>query len=152
MRAALALTVGALALVTHEGTAEAISCSVTTNAGIAFGTYDPLSIVPLDSAGTVKISCSNVNLGDLVTITLGSGGGMSYSPRQMSSGSYAMSYNVYLDATRLVVWGDGTGGTSTVGPAIPALVTTTNYYGRIPARQNAGVGSYADTLVVTVLY
>jgi spore coat protein U-like protein len=58
-----------------------------------------------------------------------------------------------MDAARTSVWGDHTGGTSNYGPvSLAVLPVTLQIYGHIPARQNAKVGSYADTVVVTMLF
>jgi spore coat protein U-like protein len=61
-----------------------------------------------------------------------------------------LSYNLYLDPTRLTIWGDGSATTGTVsGTGITGSYTV---YGRIPARQNAVVGIYADIVTVTVAF
>ncbi|MBK5297737.1 MAG: spore coat protein U domain-containing protein [Vicinamibacteria bacterium] len=52
------------------------------------------------------------------------------------------------------MWGDGTGGTTTYFENNPPnnkdVVLTV--YGRITAGQDVGVGSYTDTVVVTLEY
>ena len=63
-----------------------------------------------------------------------------------------LSYNIYLDAARTMVWGDGTGGSSYysatgTGNAAPVSVIM---YGGIPTQQNVGAGTYTDILVVTI--
>ena len=79
----------------------------------------------------------------------GSGNGM----RAMSNGPHSLAYNVYLDAARTIVWGDGSNGTSAYGPVKPNPGTNTVWiYGRIFARQNVTVGTYSDTLTVTIVY
>jgi spore coat protein U-like protein len=72
--------------------------------------------------------------------------------REMRMGTETMSYNLYLDAVRVSVWGNGTGGTSRYGPVVPQLLfpVTVTIYGRIPALQNVKVGSYTDTIVATI--
>lgn len=61
-----------------------------------------------------------------------------------------LSYNLYIDPTRLLVWGDGSGLTTTVTNL--ALSADHTVYGRIPAQQNVTAGSYADLIVVTVTF
>jgi spore coat protein U-like protein len=132
----------------------ATSCSVESTAGVAFGTYNVFNWTPLDSAGSITFSCQDVDASDTVMIQLSHGSAPSFSPRYLKKGASTLWYNLYRDATRLVVWGDGTGGTSQYGPVTPpsgANVVVT-IYGRVPALQNAPVGTYTDTITATILY
>lgn len=74
----------------------------------------------------------------------------------MRSGSNTLGYNLYTDATRSTIWGDGNAGTFTIADAyvLTAITITRNYpvYGRIFPGQNVRVGSYADSITVTVNY
>ena len=119
------------------------SCSLSVQS-VSFGPYDTFSNSNLDSTGNIDVTCL---LTTAYSITLSSGSG-SYATRLMSSGGNTLGYNLYTDATRSVVWGDGTGGTSVVSGN--ALLASHTIYGRIPARQNATVGAYTDTITVTV--
>jgi spore coat protein U-like protein len=75
----------------------------------------------------------------------------------MQLGSTKLNYNLYSDGARLTVWGDGTGGTSTVSSG-PFNLSGSTYnkdyivYGRIPAQTGLGAGSYLDTVVITLTY
>lgn len=124
----------------------------------SFGAYDTFSAVPLDAAGQVTVTCQFL-IGVLVgyTVQLGTGSSGSYSTRSLSGSGYQLDYNLYVDSARSTVWGDGSGGTTTVndGYLITLLLPyERNYtvYGRIPAAQNVPPGSYSDTIVVTVNY
>lgn len=135
------------------------SCSVATDSHVAFGTYNPLPGTAADAAGHITVTC-DLTLGLLGTYTVGlsRGGGASYSPRRMSSGANTLNYNLYMDAARSIVWGDGTGGSSIVSD--PSLLTLLGHvvrqydvYGRIlPNQQGTRPGSYSDTIIVTVTY
>jgi spore coat protein U-like protein len=71
----------------------------------------------------------------------------------MQSGGSTLDYNLYLDASRSSVWGDGTGGTTTYqATALIETNTTVTIFGRIFGAQNAAVGTYSDSLVVTISY
>jgi len=74
----------------------------------------------------------------------------------MSNGSSQLAYNLYTDSARTSVWGDGSSGTAKVsdGYLLGLFTVAKDYpvYGRIPELQNAAVGSYLDTVVVTVNY
>ena len=74
----------------------------------------------------------------------------------MLNGATPLSYNLYSDPTRLIVWGNGavgaavtlTGGTVSAGQRR----FTRTIYGRISALQNVRAGPYGDTLVITVTF
>jgi len=63
-----------------------------------------------------------------------------------------LAYNLYLDSTRLTIWGDGTGGTGTFSGMGTGSDVGTTVYGRIPAGQNVAVGTYSDLITVTVTF
>jgi spore coat protein U-like protein len=130
------------------------SCSFTSVVGVAFGSYDVFSLSPLDTAGSLTFVCSGVGPSDTVVIELSAGGAASFSPRSMASMGASLSYNLYLNAARTAIWGDGTGGTSRYGPVTPVsgVGVTVPVYGRVPAGQNVPIGAYADTITVTILF
>jgi spore coat protein U-like protein len=131
------------------------ACTVSAS-GVAFGVYNPFSATATDATGTVTLSCSSSSGLGGYDIALSSGSGGSYAGRRMSSGSANLPYQLYSDATHSQIWGDGTGGSSTVAGAdnIPLLSGTSIHqvYGRIAARQVASPGPYSDVIVVTVTY
>ncbi len=131
-------------------TPTAAQCSASAN-GVAFGSYNSLAGLAVDSVGSVSVSCV-LSLG--YTISLSPGGAGSFAPRQLNNGGNTLNYNLYTNPTYLTVWGDGSGGTGTVPGSIGLLLLPVNHvvYGRIPAGQNAAAGSYTDTISVTVTY
>ena len=60
-----------------------------------------------------------------------------------------MNYNLYTDATRTAVWGDGVGASnvSATGTSVDLPI-----YGRIPARQTVPAKGYTDAITVTIDY
>ncbi len=67
--------------------------------------------------------------------------------------SDALNYNLYLDAARTSIWGDGTGGTALFTVAIPSgKAVNVTIFGRIPAGQDVAAGSYSDSIVVTIQF
>ncbi|MGH8549458.1 MAG: Csu type fimbrial protein [Methylococcales bacterium] len=146
-------------LVCLPGPALAIlaNCSVSATS-VSFGAYNVFNSSPTDATGQVTVSCTGLVLSLLVSyeIQLNPGLNGSFAARKMASGANRLSYNLYLDAARTAVWGDGSSGTMTVtdGYILGLFTITRNYnvYGRIPALQNAVVGSYADTVVVTLIF
>jgi spore coat protein U-like protein len=142
-----------LVLIAGAVEARAASCTIASVAGVALGTYDVFDAAPVDSTGTITYECTGVVETDTVQITVSTGGGGTFSPRAMSAGAETLSYNLYLDAARTVLWGDGTAGTSTYGPLQPAEgQTAVTVFGRVPAGQDVAAGSYSDTVVITVIF
>ncbi len=131
----------------------AASCGFTAIGSLSFGAYDVFG-PNVDSASTISFLCTAVMPGDMVIIDITIGSAPSYTPRQMVSGADRLNYNIYLDAARTSIWGDGTGGSARFGPVIPPDGSTVNIpvFGRIPSGQDAHVGSYTDNVVVTMNY
>lgn len=121
------------------------TCSLGVQ-GVNFGDYDFLSSQNLDSVGHVTVTC---DVSASFTISLSTGAG-TYASRTMQSGTHQLHYNLFTDAAHTIVWGDGTGGSATVsgsGTSIDEIV-----YGSVPAGQNPYVGTYSDTIVVTLTF
>jgi spore coat protein U-like protein len=127
------------------------ACTVTTTS-VTFGNYDVFVTTPVDSTGAVTVSCTQTTN---VTVAIGpsanSGG---FNPRTMRHASLPdrMNYNLFTNASRNVIWGDGTAGTSTVllSQVRRNQPRVTTIYGRITPGQDISVGSYSDTLMVTI--
>ncbi len=128
------------------------ACTISVTS-VSFGSYDVYTSTADDSTGTVTYRCGGSDRN--ITVTLSSGAAGTFSPRTMKQGaSNQLSYNLYTDATRTTIWGDGTGGTSFYSRPNPPnnqdVVVTV--YGRIPAQQDARVGPYADTVIATIQF
>jgi spore coat protein U-like protein len=137
--------------------ASSASCNVdTSSAQIAFGTYDPLSLAPLDGVGTLKVSCDKNNVP--VTFSLDRGGSTTFFPRGMRSGANVLPYNLYAGSPNSgIVFGDGSGGTQTQGTTtqqigLGTFIGQAQVFGRIQPGENAAFGSYSDTIHVQVTF
>jgi spore coat protein U-like protein len=88
------------------------------------------------------------------TVALSAGNSNDFTTRTMSNGSNTLAYNLYVDSNRMMIWGDGTGGTSTqtFSGLLSLLSTSFTVYGRAPKSQYPAPGSYTDTITVTVTY
>ncbi len=135
--------------------AAAVSCSVETP-GLSFGNYNPFQGAPNDSVGTILVSCSGA-VGSQVAYLVRIGPGSSGTPnaRMMRSPSgRTLGYNLYTDAARSLVWGDGTGGTQTLSDALTlngvGQTRRFSVFGRTFERQNVSPGVYTDNLVISV--
>lgn len=131
------------------------SCSVATN-NLAFGSYTPTASSPRDANATVTVTCTSVlEIFGSADIAISAGTSTNQTSRQMANGTRRLNYNVYRDAARTQVWGNGSGGTGTVTVPLNGIIlfsSSATAYGRIPAGQWVGAGSYSDSLIVTVTY
>jgi spore coat protein U-like protein len=122
---------------------------------LAFGEYVASDAAPLDATGSIRVQCrSNKTPGGAYRVEIAGGSSGNPANRFLLSGSNRLFYNLYVDAPRLRVWGDGTNGTE----AVARLVTQhpqrdfLPVYGRVPTAQNAPPGAYQDTLLVTLIF
>ncbi len=154
------------------GVALAATCTLNVSGAVSFGVYDGTQANDT-GATTISGTCSRGAGFDLdlilPTITLSAGNSGTYTPwRRMTRAAAGLSYNLYLDAARTLVWGDGTAGTLPVVPLPlqgngkylnPNSSVNFSYtvYGRIPAASatinNTVVpGTYTDNIIVTINY
>lgn len=146
---------GALQFAAPALAGEHFDCSVSS-VGADFGTYSVFASGPQDTVGQVTVTCSTAEIEPVsVAYTIEMDGGSANNPanRRMESGSATLSYQLYRDITRIDIWGDGTGGSQTVADSYMLEGQDSRdypVYGRIPAQQNATVGAYSDTILVTV--
>jgi spore coat protein U-like protein len=146
--------------------ASAVTCSVSTTS-VAFGAYDVYSSSATNANGTLTVTCTfqtGIDGGGKTvsyTVSMSTGSSNSFVQRTMKSGSDALGYNLYTDNTYSVVWGDGTGGSSTVSGSLhvgPGAGNGTKsqqstVYGRVPALQDVSVSpSYTDNVTISVAY
>lgn len=137
----------------------AASCNVVSTTDIAFGTYDPADVnfsTPLDGTGSITIRCVR---GVVANVALDQGlfagaGSTCVAPlRRMSDGgTERLSYDIYQNAARTTVWGCDATNDQTFTAASPSTPTVLTTYGRVPAGQDVAVGSYEDTVTVTVTF
>ena len=70
----------------------------------------------------------------------------------LGPGGHALEYNIYLDATRRTIWGNGRSYTEAYFDSkppkdTPVIVVT---YGRIFRGQEVAAGQYIDTITATI--
>ena len=166
MRAARACALIACLLATPLAKA-ADACFVSANP-VAFGVYTTTDATPTDGASSITVECQgNKYVFVTVSIDAGTGNGASFAGRRMTSAFDTLQYNLYLDAARRVVFGNGSGGSQpvacTTGETSLPYCNGSNpsgafrrveipFYGRIPALQNVASGSYSDTIGITVTF
>jgi spore coat protein U-like protein len=122
-------------------------CSVSAGT-LGFGSYSG-SIV--NATATVTVNCTNTAP---YQVSLGGGSNQSGSTRRMAGplSSY-LGYELFRDSGRTLPWGDGSAqlGARQSGTGTGSAQSLT-VYGRLPAGQMPAVGSYSDSVVVTVEY
>lgn len=130
------------------------NCTIVAGPTLAFGAYDPIvtnAATNLDGTATLSTTCTT---GSTPTITLDQGlnpavGSTATVPlRQMASGANRLAYFLYSDAARTTVWSN----TGVATPTATGTAQTNTVYGRVTSGQNKPVGSYADTVTVTVTF
>jgi spore coat protein U-like protein len=121
-------------------------CTITTT-DLAFGDYDPLisnrsgAGSDLDSQASITVACT-AGAAPIVWISPGTAG-------RVMTGAGNLSYELYSDAARSVVWPSTSGTAFSFGTSSGDPQTRT-VYGRIPRGQNVAVGAYTQTVTVTV--
>ena len=135
-------------------TANAITCRIGLRP-IDFGLYMPLTQVPVDVIGQFDVQCQ-AQPGTFAVI-IGAGISGNQLARTLSAGgSGVLNYNLYRDAARTQIWGDGTPPTVIVTGSRTGRGRPTFYiypvYARIFANQAPDPGIYGDNLLVTVLF
>jgi len=138
---------GATTTSTFQVTATVASSCTVTATSLAFGNY---TLAQLDGSSTITATCTN---GTTYTIGLdaGSFAGATTSTRRMTGPSASgLSYSLFSDSGRTTNWGNVAGSwVSGTGTGAAQVLTV---FGRIPANQTALIGSYTDTVTVTVTF
>ena len=126
------------------------NCTIGTVIPVAFGTYNVFAATALAVNGSISVSCAGSGSG---TVALDKGqNSSSFVSRAMkrTGGATLLTYNLYTDAATTIVWGDGTGGSTTQRLAGNSPSATLTVFGKMGAGQDVGVGTYTDTVVITV--
>lgn len=163
MKALRLLIAVAFALVAPAALGQNNVTCTAANITLDFGSFDVLGGAVLDGAGSFTVTCVN-SAGASRTVIYSAA--LAMPARQMAppSGADRLSYGVFVDASRVQPWGDGTVGTFTIVGTltIPGKSSLTsaphNYFARItPGGQDVSAASpgppptsYTQTLTVTV--
>jgi spore coat protein U-like protein len=136
-------------LCASDASAQAPSCTISSTS-VVFGNYNVFNGTALDSTGTITYRCNSTAAN--ITISLSKGQSATYNPRRMNKGAEILTYNLYRNAARTTIWGDGTGGSSVYSRGNPPNNSNVNVviYGRVPALQDVSAGSYGDTVSATI--
>jgi spore coat protein U-like protein len=124
------------------------SCTVSANS-LSFGSSGVLAVA-LDATANISVTCTNstpYNVG----LDTGGGSGATIAVRKMTGGAALMSYAMFSDSSRLLIWGNTSGVDTLAGVGTGATQTLT-VYGRVPIQATSAPGTYTDTVGVTIYY
>ncbi len=124
-------------------------CAVAAT-DMQFGTY--VNTTVSTTTNTITVTCNDQTQYS-ISLSPGNNGGQNFT-RSLISGQNLLAYNIHQDSAYTQIWGDGTGG-STIKNNLTANGSAQVYtaYGKIPPmEQEPAVGTYTDTITVTVNY
>jgi spore coat protein U-like protein len=124
------------------------NCTVTATS-LNFGSSGVL-ITNVDATSTITATCTN-GTPYAIGLDAGTGPGATVAARILRAAGKHVTYSLYQDAARTLVWGN-TGGSDTVGSTGTGSGQALTVYGRVPAQSTPAPATYSDTIVVTLTY
>jgi spore coat protein U-like protein len=124
------------------------SCSVSA-ASLSFGNVGVLN-ANVDAATNVSVTCTYTTPYQ-VQLSAGAAPGATTTSRAMTNGAAEVFYGLYQNAGRSTNWGSNL-GVDTVSGTGTGSAQSIPVYGRIPPQTTPTIGTYSDTVVVTVNY
>lgn len=145
--AVLAAVFGAPATARAQG---GNGCAISAT-GVNFGTYNVFSAAPVQSTGGLTFRCGAAVAAVRVSLSTGQSG--TFSPRTLTGTGDGLAYNLYRNAGRTEIWGDGSGGTFDM-PMTPEKNTwiPLTIYAQIPPLQDVRAGAYTDTITAIIQF
>ena len=153
----LALLTVVLALLATKAEAQIrghITGCVVGATGIAFGNFFGPRV---DSTGSITLVCEGNGNNNPYTVALSEGGSNTFLDRFMFHGTAELHYNLYVDAARTAIWGNGLGETRLRSgqfnfPGGNPQTAILPVFARIPFQTTPPGGSYIDHIIVTVTF
>ncbi len=130
------------------------SCLVSATP-VAFGTFTGSRI---DSTGLIALICEGNGNNNPYTVALSEGNSHSFIDRFMTNGrGDHLHYNLYVDAGRSIIWGNGQGETRLQAgefnfPGGRPQTARLTVYGRLEHQATPSPGAYGDVITVTVVF
>jgi spore coat protein U-like protein len=126
----------------------ASSCIIGSVGSMDFGSSIDLATA-LSTTANILVTCTS---GTPYTVELNAGGGSgaTTAARKMTSGGNTVNYSIYKEVAHTNVF--GTGGTEKVSATGNASAQTYTAYGLVPIQATPPIGTYTDTVTVTVTY
>ena len=123
------------------------SCNVSAG-NLNFGSVGDLNTI-VDGQSSLGVQCSR-GTGYTISLNGGLSGATDPTARTMTMGSQGVTYGLYQDSARSTPW--GTSASATLGGTGTAATQAVPVYGRVPVQPTPPVGTYSDTVVVSVTY
>ena len=145
-RALIGIVVVVGVLHASDASAQAPSCTISATS-VNFGNYNVFNGTALDSTGTITYRCNATAANITISLTQGAEHHVQ-SAADVTRAPRSSSYNLYQNAARTNIWGDGTSGTAVYSRANPPNNSNVNVtvYGRVPAGQDVSAGTFSDTV------
>lgn len=125
-------------------------CLINSSTNMDFGTVFQTLSQNVDSTATITVTCNGGQSGNGYYVLLGNGLYANGSQRRMQGPGGYINYGLYQDAPRTVTWGNSNyNGVQGTGTGQPQSLTV---YGRVPPQPVPGVGTFSDTVVITLSY
>ena len=137
----------------------------TSSSGLAFGAYPTLGFAgqlgsaDVTSTASISVACQGMPAGSSYTLALGpsaAGSGNRIGTRYLANtrGGDPMAFNLFTDANRTIVWGDGVTGALIRGTLdAGGSHSSVSVYGKIPAGQSTlRAGSFQGSMTITLTY
>jgi len=125
-------------------------CLINSATALDFGASGVLSSATTGTS-IITVQCTSGTSYD-VGLNAGLGAGATVASRKMTGpASATVTYSLYTDAAHTSVWGE-TIGTDTVSSTGTGAAQAYTVYGQVPAQSTPAVGTYSDTITVTVTY
>ncbi len=123
------------------------SCNVSAG-NLDFGAVGDLDTI-VDGQSALSVQCSR-GTGYTISLNGGLSGATDPTARVMTMGGQGVTYGLYQDGGRSTPW--GTQASATLGGTGTAATQAIPVYGRVPVQPTPAVGTYSDTVVVSVTY
>lgn len=147
----------AMPLAAQTATAEfEVSITVENSCTIAvtdldFGTVSDLTSAQ-DASTTGSVTCTGATPVS-VAFNAGTAAGSTLASRLLAAGGETIAFNLFRDAGRTEVLGDGSGGTVTIDFTSTGGADALSVFGRTVAGQNPKpAGTYSSTITATVTF
>ncbi|MEI8325285.1 MAG: spore coat U domain-containing protein [Betaproteobacteria bacterium] len=130
-----------------------LACSATSTQNISFGNHPSPVDSDVPGRGIITVDCPVTVFPIWIALSEGTGTGATFAQRRMTSSidsADTVVYSLYTAAGK--VWGDGSNGSEKLETAGAAAPATHDVFGVIPKGQVPVVGTYFDTIMVTLSF
>lgn len=123
-------------------------CTITMS-DLSFGSANDLTAA-IDAAASGSVTCTGM-APISISFDTGTGAGSTFATRRLEQGAETIDYNLYRDAARTEVLGDGTGATFRIALTSSGGADAFDVFGRTEPGQNPKpAGTYTSTITATV--